>query len=234
MTWKNLLDTPDGPDGLHAQMLQPLIKRADQPAFAEIVLARSDDPLAAIAVLQGAAGARPFASAAVAAIARVGRRLGASPAGVNPLSRLMLLSMSSIVETVGVTMPAPSFDPDEQLTGLLVGKGLSTPDRVTLVLIAMARGRHVDLRSLMSARDAAMGAGAPIALLQALASPAGAALAETWDGFVCDFPAALEAGVVEWRHLLLAARIVFTRLGRAEIGEVAQALHRQVVELAAA
>jgi hypothetical protein len=78
----------------------------------------------------------------------------------------------------------------------------------------------------------------PIALVQRLAPALGSAKTMTgiepiWNEFVHGFPAALRAEAADWRHLLLAARVVVPRLGLAPLPEVADSLHAHVRRLAA-
>src|SRR5260221_14580800 len=98
--WNALLAQPDGPDGLYRQVLDDVRERAAQPRteVGERILARADEPLAAVAVLAGPARAREAAQAAQPVVTRMGQRLAVAPLNIDPLSVLMLFSIIAISE----------------------------------------------------------------------------------------------------------------------------------------
>ena len=242
MTWSALLKESGGPAGHYQAMLERMRDRAAQTktGAGERALAGNDEALAALAALRGAAAARPFAEAAMPVISRAGETLAIAPGSMDSLSMLMVLSMTAVSETIRGAMPEPGFDVERRMDDLLLDKSLSKPDRVTLAFLSLGRNRIADVKPIVSQSSASKNSAAadPIGLIRSLAAAlkSRAALKDAdsrWDTFVRGFPAALQSRTAEWRHLLLAARIVLPALGRATIGNVADSLHAVVTGLAA-
>jgi hypothetical protein len=236
--WRALLGEPQGPGGRYDSVLEPLRRHASGAAMNERLLLGTDDALAAIAVLRGPGAARPVAEAAAPVVSWTNRKLTLAASMAGALSSLSLLSFVSVGETTGATHPGLTFNADTVFDRLLVDKGLPTPDRITLAFLSLDRGRPRDVRSIVSQGPVSKSAADPIVLIKTLAqaldtrtpSPT---LDSAWSGFVRSFPSALAVETVEWRHLVLAARIVLAKLGSVNVGEVAQTLHQQVTALAA-
>jgi hypothetical protein len=239
--WSALLAEPGGPGGRYDQMLERMRTRAQEPrtGAGERVLAGNDEALAAVAVIRGAAAALPFADAAMPVVAAVGQKLAISPASIDPVSVLMMLSFAGIGETLGSAVPEPPFDVDRRLDDLLLHRTFSPPDRMTLALLLLARQRSRHVRTILGHRGGPTASSAEeMVLIETLAATpkrrgAAADLEPAWNAFVNRFPAALQEERAEWRHLLLAGRIVLPRLELAPIGGVADALHRAAAGRAA-
>jgi hypothetical protein len=206
----------------------------------DFLLAGLDEPLAAEATLRGADAVRGTLQVLEPIAHKIDRRLEVAPSSIPHLSTLMLLSISAIGEAVGAPLPAPTFDVDGRLEDLILDHDLSREDKVTLALLSLGRGRMDDVGLLFgkgAPKPDAAGAD-PVALAQVLARALKSGtrskdVEPAWDAFLRGFPAALDSGKAEWRHLLLAARIALARHGKTPPAQVADALHRRIVELAA-
>jgi hypothetical protein len=237
--WAALLAEPGG---RYKSVLAVIRRLTSTPPAggAEMLLAGADQAVAAIAALRGPAECREFFAAIEPFVAHIGRRLAMFPESVNNHSTLTLLSLTAISETVGMPLVLPSFDLDAKLTDIMVDREASLRDKATAALVSLGLGRVDHVRRLFGkgAPPKPAASADPVALARVLAaatkSPSGSKDVEpAWEAFVRGFPAALQGEKVEWRHLLLAARIVLGKLGGTSMGEVAEALHRRIVALAA-
>lgn len=240
--WTALLADPGGPTNVHGTVLELARTRAAAPrtGAGERVLAGVDEALAAIAILQGPAACRETVGALQPVAARVARKLSVAPATIDPLSLTMLFSVATVAETLGTPFELPPFDEDARLDDLLVARLLSPGDRSVIALVSLGRGRTRDVELLFRPTPvptAETASGDPIELCRLLAAAlephaSREDVSRAWNLFVRNFPRLLKSGKAQWRHLLLAARVVMGRIEGVPMGEVADALHTRVEELA--
>jgi hypothetical protein len=234
---------PGGPEGVYDRVLRLVAKEAAGPLSGSIetVIAGADESLAAVAALRGPAECRGFLTAIETVVAKIGRQVALFKDAVADQAVLTLLSLVAISETIGSPLKLPSYDVEHRFSRFLVNKTFSSADKITVALLSLVLGRSDDKVVRFATRDrtrpAASGAnpGSLVEILAAaLKSHGGSKDVEpAWEAFLHGFPVALQDEKAEWRHLLLAARIVFGTLGGMPVGQVAEALHRRIAALAA-
>lgn len=242
--WRTLLASSGGRNDVHDRGLALIHKMArEKPSDGEQDLAAAAKPLAAVTVLRGPTAASEFLNALAEPMEFALEYLIDNAPARSELVLIGLLGTIAIGEASGLTFELDGFDPRRALDTVAVSKNLSAADRVAVALIALGLDEPDYARLLVgrgAPSSAALSAGDPAALVKtldaALNAPAQnrAASDAAWEAFLCHFPALLADGKADFLHLLLAARIVLGKLGGTPPGDVAQALHRRVVELAAA
>lgn len=241
--WAALLAEPGGPEGINDRVLRIARKQATEPltGSVEVVIAGADEALAAVAALRGAADCREFLVGIEPVVSSIGRQLEVFPEGIADRAVLAMFCLVAISETVGFPLERPSVNLERRFTRFVVSKTFSKQDKVTVALLSLDLGRLDDVPLLVGKggppQPAAAGAD-PVSLVKILAaafkSRAGSKDVEpAWHAFLLGFPSALEAEKAEWRHLLLAARIVLGKLGSTPMGDVAETLHRRIVAFTA-
>jgi hypothetical protein len=237
--WAQLLAEPAGPSGVHDEALQ-LVSRAAARADAastDEALAGGDDAAAAVAVLRGANAVRDFFAALRPAAAAAYRKLAILPDDVVSPAAVTLLVLTSISETAGAPLGSFAFDADRTFDALALDRDLSPGDRIAAALLALSAGRPKTVRLLFPNGLGGAKATAPARMLEALAAAAqskkaSSGVADAWEAYLRDFPAALAARQTEWRHLLLAARLVLPAIDGTPVERVADAVHQRVATLA--
>jgi hypothetical protein len=240
--WRALLAEP-GPQAVNDRVLRLVRNQAAGPLTGpvETVIAGADEALAGLAALRGSAECREFLAAIEPVLASLRRRLQASAQGVNERSMLGLLSLAAIGETVGAPVDLPSRDVDRTFSRFLGSKIFSRSEKVVVALLSLGLDRADDVRLLFgkaAAPKPAAAGGDPVVLAKVLAGAMNSRAGDrdvdaAWEAFLRGFPAARQAEKTEWRHLLLAARVVLGKLGGTPMGEVAETLHSRIAALAA-
>ena len=231
--WGSVLAEPGGPGGVHDRVLL-LAREYAVDAKTDVsmrALAGSDEALAAVAVLRGPTDCRDVLTAFQPLVRRIGHKATMFPTSIDDLAALMLLALTKISETVGQPLVGVTLEVERKLADLVVDESLSPADRTVAALLALDAEQVVAARGL-AARRGATGPGSSSELVKVLGdrieSPSGAVgVTAAWDAFLRGFPAALRARTAEWRHLVLAGRIVLGKLGGTPMGDVAEALRRR-------
>jgi hypothetical protein len=227
---------------VHERTLRMASKEAARPGAGtlEPIISGTDDSLAAIAILRGPAAGREFPPSVAPVVALIGRQIGMFRDGIADLSVLGLLSLVTISESVGAPLEMPAFDVDYRFKNFLANKQFSNAERVTVALLALHFGRKDDVRLIInSVGRGKVAPGNPVALVRALADAldsgkASVEVESAFDEFVRAFPSGLEADTAEWRQLMLGALLVLGKLGGNPLTEVAELVHRRVLNLASA
>jgi hypothetical protein len=242
--WAGLLANPTRPDGIDegavARLREAAVTRPRGVISTYVIGA--DDVLAAVTALRGAEACRALVADVSPLLRNVGISLGPKPDASDYLPALHLLSFSAIAECAGAKVDVGPFKPKRWLDALPGVPELPEERKITVALLALGAGepRIAEMLSRKPERFApgrTVGAD-PVALVRYLAAAMQAkagldAVEPAWDAFVRGFPAASLAGKTEWRHLLLAARVVLAKIGGTPVDEVADALHRRILALAA-
>lgn len=237
--WSSLLDVERGPIAAYERSLGLTLGMLEK----ELYLSGTDEDLAAIAAVRGPDATRAHWPPLSQPFVRAVRWLGPAPAqGGLSGPALGLLCLGAVAESCGASIAPPDFDPAPWFEDLSIGL-LDAMFRATLALVALGAGKPEEARLLFGraglpfAPGHAPGTGAQeLAQYLTAAVEAGAdrsAIAPAWDAFLRGFPAAFRAGELEWRQLVAAARVVHGVLGQVPPGEVAAALHRELLALAA-
>jgi hypothetical protein len=241
--WSSLLDPEHGPVAAYERALAATHGMRDALRNPVQYLNGVDEDLAAIAAVRGPDATRPHWPLAAEPFARAVQWLGPAPSQAGlPGPALGLLGLAAVADACGASVTPPDFDPASWFEDLSLGQ-LDAGFRATLALLALGAGKPEEARLLFGSAGLPFAPGRvpgtdPQSLAQYLAAAveAGAdraAIAPAWEAFLRAFPAALGAGEVEWRQLLAAARVVHGVLGGAPSGQVASALHGELLALAA-
>jgi hypothetical protein len=242
--WASLLTRYGGQESVYEEALRITCAAAagDLAGSIELHLAGFSDALAAVTVLGGSAKTRPYVDQVSRLVARLNRRLERSSTNINVRSTVDLLVVVAESEAIGSMLPAPKFEVEDKFTDFVVSKQLSKHDKLAVALLALDLDRLDDVRGLFGkvvpARPDTPPSADPVDLVKtltvALKSESGkTAVAPAWDAFLRAFPALLAADAAEWQHILLAGRIVLHKLEGLPVDQVADAIHRRVVALAA-
>lgn len=227
--WSQQLANPGGPEGVHDQVFGLTRKEAkERPRDAEAFVPGADEALAAIAVLRGPAECRDYVADIKPAFDMIGRKLTLFPQSIGNFAMLAILSLTAISECVGTPILLPAFDVDRKITDLLAAKNLSPNQEATVALVLLGMGRKKDVKLLLTKRKSIANA-YPFKLIAAL--DGGKDIDMIWESFLHQFPSLVKAEKAEWRHLVLAARVVATRHNQ-PVADVADNLHRRAIELA--
>jgi hypothetical protein len=227
--WSQQLANPGGPEGVHEQVFRLTRKEAtERPRDAEAFVPGADEAVAAVAVLRGPADCREYVADVTPAFDMIGRKLTVFPQSISNFSILAIMSLTAISECVGAAIRLPAFDLDRKITDLLTAKNLSPNQDATLALVLLGLDRKKDVTLLLAKRKSIVGT-FPFKLIAALDS--GKEVEAIWESFLREFPSLVNAGKAEWRHLVLAARVVARRRNQ-PVADVADTLHRRAVELA--
>ncbi len=229
--WSQLLANPGGPDGVHDQVFGLTRKEAkERPRDAEAFVPGADEAVAAIAVLRGPAECREYVADVTPAFDMIGRKLTIFPQSISNFSMLAILSLTAVSECVGAAIRLPAFDLDRKIGDLLVAKNLSPNQDAAFALVLLGMDRKKDVALILGKRKSLTGT-YPFKLVAAL-DGGKKDVDAIWESFLHEFPSLLKAGKAEWRHLLLAARVVARRRNQS-VADVADTLHRRAVEIAA-
>jgi hypothetical protein len=237
--WSRLLSGEGGPVVAYERSIGLLLAQRRT----ELYLSGADEDLAAIAAMRGPEATRAHFSLLGEAFGRAVRWLGPAPAqaGLAPAG-LGLLCLDAVAAACGTKLSPADFDPAPWLEDLSLGE-LDAGFRATLALVALGAGKPEEARLLLGRAGLPFTSGrVPGADAQSLAEylaaaveqrAAEAAVRPAWDALVRAFPAAFCAGKMQWRQLVIAARVVYCVLGKTPPAEAAAALHGELLALAA-
>jgi hypothetical protein len=242
--WSALLAEPGGPNGAYDEVLR-IVRRIGEGPRDEIEargLVAFGEAISAIATLRGSAAAREALVMVPGILEEINLGLTLSPGSIDDLATLSLLTSIAVCEPIGVRLELPALDVGKALDRFSVQKLFSRENKITAALIALSINHPKPVRFILigpGTPPKASDPADPLALVRILATalegeaPAGVSAA-AWETFLTGFPSALHEKRAQWNHLLLSARIVMAQLGNVPMADVADTLHRRVVELAAA
>ena len=242
--WPALLAQPGGPGGVYEAALRRSCAAAqgDLTGSIELQTAGFGEDLARMAVLIGSDHSRQYVEPMRRMVALLNQLVELGPNNIDDSSTVELLVLVAESEALGSALPSPKLDVEDKFTDFVVSRELDKGDKLAVALLALDLGRFDDVRGLFGkiapAKPDAPPSADPVDLVKtltvALKSESGKkAVAPAWDAFLRAFPALLGAEAAEWRHILLAGRIVLHKLEGLPIDQVADAIHRRVVALAA-
>lgn len=203
------------------------------PSGAHLAIAGVDEDVAALLALRGPAECKDFFPAMQRLMTDIGKSLTMFPASVDAVSMMTLFCLQAFSETVATPLETSRFDVDGKLDEILAYRDASSQDRITAILISFGFDRVDAVKWLPSDIDVAT-ASLIKQLAVVLKSTSGKRDVEpAWDAYLRAFPRMLSDESAEWRHLLLAARLVLGKLRGVPVGEVAGGLHLRIQQLAA-
>jgi len=202
------------------------------PNDAHVAIAGLEEAVAALVALRGPGEYKNFFPTIQPLLTKIGRKLSMFPESIDAVSMTTLFCLSMFSEAMATPVFFPEYDVDERLKSVTSYRDASKLGRVTAILICLSYGHLDEARYLPAGIDPTM-ASLIKQLAAGLESGSGSKTLESaWDAYLRGFPQSFEAENAEWRHLLLAARLVFGKFGGVAAGEVAETLHRRIKKIA--
>lgn len=191
-----------------------------------------DDDVAALLALRGPAECKDFFPVIQPLMTDIGLDLTLFPNTIDAVSMMSIFCLSAFGEAMSTPVELPEFKVEERLDSITGYQDASNLDKVTAALICLGYGRVDAAGDLPYDVDEAASALIKqlVAGVQAGSGPR--ELESAWDAYLRGFPQAFDAEDAEWRHLLLAARLVLGKFGGVPAGKVAETLHSQIKMIA--
>lgn len=229
--WAALLAEPEGPEGSLDDMKQMTLLLAAEPKSYAQALISAANWLASALVLRSRSECLEVVEALRPSFGACIDSLSVFPRGRTSMWTLDVLSFADVAETLGEKFDLGDVDIRARLKDCLRKDELPELRQATVVMMMLSRGWHEGMKVF---RKKAVHTG-PVALVQlldmALASNKPDVAAAPFEQFIESFPSLLEGDMVEWRQLLLAARLMYCNLGKLPLAQVAEKLAERVRQL---
>lgn len=241
--WRDLLAEPDGPKRVHTVALEITARAVKDPLGDPVIaMAGPDEALAGCAVLRGGVAAATAFDTFAILVSMASSLLGAKPQESRLRAALHLLTMEVVAQSCGRQPNIPDFNAAAWREALWGFSRLSPEEHLLVALLAAHAGNFDQARLRLEVARiepeennplTTLGQGVLWVINSAQQPPIRREVESGWEVVLARFSEWLTVGRADFRHLVLAANLILSRLLDIPVGEVADALHQSVVVLAA-